>query len=275
MRARAEGDGWRSVVLPAALSVLIHGAALGVLGLAMGGPSAGHGGRSTDGLAVALLGAEPAAAIPAHDACDTPPAESPFSDAHESLPASGEQAEALWQAMRDGAQALDPRAAAWEVTSSLEHQIGAWKDLGALATGATARLATRALGTMRGWSESESDGPDQAPAHSSGHAGGAPAGDAEPGHGMYQAPAAWRGNAPPEYPASWRRGGREGTVVLRMRVGVDGRAHHVTIEAGSGDRDLDESAVRAAMAWRFDPARLDGLPVEAEVLMPVRFMIRR
>jgi protein TonB len=77
----------------------------------------------------------------------------------------------------------------------------------------------------------------------------------------------------PEYPEAARRAGEEGTVVLEVEVGADGRPGEITISRRSGSRDLDRAAVDAVRGWTFEPAIRDGKPVASTVQVPVDFRI--
>jgi protein TonB len=82
-------------------------------------------------------------------------------------------------------------------------------------------------------------------------------------------------SAPP-YPRDALRDGVEGTVMLQVLVGVDGRPLEVTIHAGSGHRRLDEAARRHVLRhWRFRPALRGGEPVQALGLVPIEFSLDR
>ncbi len=65
----------------------------------------------------------------------------------------------------------------------------------------------------------------------------------------------------------------EGRVVLRLLVRVDGRVDHVDVGVSSGYDALDRTAIEAARTWRFAPATRDGQPIEAWVVIPVRFIV--
>lgn len=77
----------------------------------------------------------------------------------------------------------------------------------------------------------------------------------------------------PAYPETARRRGWEGTVKLRLRIAPDGRVAAVEIVTSSGRSLLDDAAVAAADAWRFEPALEDGRPVEGSIDVPVRFRL--
>ncbi len=65
----------------------------------------------------------------------------------------------------------------------------------------------------------------------------------------------------------------QGLVVLRILVRTDGSVAEVNVVESSGASVLDETAVRAAAGWTFAPATRDGQPIEAWVVVPVRFVI--
>lgn len=80
---------------------------------------------------------------------------------------------------------------------------------------------------------------------------------------------------PPAYPRDALRRGAEGTVLLQVLVGTDGRPLEVGISESSGHRDLDAAARRHVLArWRFRPAHRDGHPVQAIGLVPIAFSLQ-
>jgi protein TonB len=78
---------------------------------------------------------------------------------------------------------------------------------------------------------------------------------------------------PPRYPASARRKGEEGTVVLKVLVTTEGAASSVELEQSSGSSALDAAARDAVKGWLFAPARRGAEPVETWVLVPVVFRL--
>jgi periplasmic protein TonB len=80
-------------------------------------------------------------------------------------------------------------------------------------------------------------------------------------------------NPPPPYPLVARRNGEQGTVILRVRVTRNGMPASVDIEKPSGSSHLDDAALETVRTWRFVPARQNGQPVEARVLVPVVFKL--
>jgi protein TonB len=66
----------------------------------------------------------------------------------------------------------------------------------------------------------------------------------------------------PDYPASSRRAGEAGTVVLDLYILPNGRVGDARVQKSSGFPRLDEAAVREAKrSWRFVPGTESGKPV--------------
>jgi protein TonB len=98
--------------------------------------------------------------------------------------------------------------------------------------------------------------------------GGASAGAASAARPRYAS------NPPPNYPPEARRLKQQGEVLLRVRVAADGSASEVTLKHSSGFPALDEAAIAAVRRWKFEPARVAGVAIAAEVEVPVRFQIK-
>lgn len=62
----------------------------------------------------------------------------------------------------------------------------------------------------------------------------------------------------------------QGTVVLRVVVGPDGRAHDIRIQKSLG-MGLNEQAVEAIGRWIFEPSRKDGVAVAVLIDIEVNF----
>ncbi|AGA34114.1 Ferric siderophore transport system, periplasmic binding protein TonB [Thioalkalivibrio nitratireducens DSM 14787] len=91
----------------------------------------------------------------------------------------------------------------------------------------------------------------------------------EPGFG-----AAYLNNPPPEYPRLSQRRREEGTVLLWVAVGADGRPVSWRVEKSSGHERLDNAALAAVEGWRFEPARRGTRPVAGSVIVPMEFRLR-
>jgi len=77
----------------------------------------------------------------------------------------------------------------------------------------------------------------------------------------------------PPYPPGKIRSEEEGVVVVRVRVGADGRVKEVQ-KVGSPDEAFYRATAEQAMKrWRFLPATSDGTPMEEWRTMTVRFRL--
>jgi protein TonB len=84
----------------------------------------------------------------------------------------------------------------------------------------------------------------------------------------------YRRNPPPSYPRIARRKGYEGTVVLEVLVGREGRVSDLRVLQSCGHAVLDEAAADSVRSWLFDPGKLDAEPVEMWVRVPIRFQLK-
>jgi TonB family protein len=74
----------------------------------------------------------------------------------------------------------------------------------------------------------------------------------------------------PEFSEQARASRYQGTCVLSVVVGEDGKPRDIKVTRRLG-MGLDEKAVEAVQAWRFEPARKDGKPVATMVAVQVDF----
>ncbi|MBU0675170.1 MAG: energy transducer TonB [Proteobacteria bacterium] len=81
-------------------------------------------------------------------------------------------------------------------------------------------------------------------------------------------------NPPPVYPGKARKRRQQGTVVLEVRVGVDGGVAQIRLHQSSGHDLLDRAAMNAVRDWRFEPGTKNGRAVAMPVLVPVRFELK-
>jgi len=70
-----------------------------------------------------------------------------------------------------------------------------------------------------------------------------------------------------------RRRGIEGDVVLEVIVTQSGSVDRVKVVRGLGS-GLDQNAMAAVRQWRFNPARRQGVPVDAVLEISVEFRMR-
>jgi protein TonB len=78
-------------------------------------------------------------------------------------------------------------------------------------------------------------------------------------------------NPQPEWPRQSQRLGEHGVVMLRVLIGVDGRAHQVEIARSSGYPRLDNASRDAVLQWRFVPGKRGGVPEEMWYQVPIRW----
>ena len=76
----------------------------------------------------------------------------------------------------------------------------------------------------------------------------------------------------PEFSEEARKAKYQGTVVLWVIVGTDGRTHEIRVQRSLG-MGLDEKAVEAVRVWRFEPARKNGQLVAVQVNVEVSFRL--
>ena len=86
--------------------------------------------------------------------------------------------------------------------------------------------------------------------------------------------AAYLNNPRPAYPLLAIRQGAQGQVLLLVEVLTDGRAGRIDLEKSSGHAALDAAAINAVRAWRFTPARKDGLLAAQTVSIPIQFNLK-
>ncbi len=74
------------------------------------------------------------------------------------------------------------------------------------------------------------------------------------------------------YPQSARIAKAEGDVILELIIDEKGRVKNPTVWKTSGYPDLDEAAQDSIAQWIFQPATLEGKPVEVYYAITIRFM---
>lgn len=80
-----------------------------------------------------------------------------------------------------------------------------------------------------------------------------------------------RSELQPPYPASEQRSGEEGTAVVRILIGTDGRVQRVEKIRATNDAFFRAAERHALRNWRFRPATVDGRPVEARKTFSLKF----
>ncbi len=76
----------------------------------------------------------------------------------------------------------------------------------------------------------------------------------------------------PEYSEEARKAKYQGTVVLWLIVGPDGKPHDIKVARALG-MGLDQKAIEAVRNWKFEPAKKDGKPVAVQINVEVNFRL--
>jgi periplasmic protein TonB len=76
----------------------------------------------------------------------------------------------------------------------------------------------------------------------------------------------------PDYSEEARKAKYQGTCILWLVVGPDGRPHDVKVARTLG-MGLDEKALEAVRSWKFEPAMKDGKPVAVQINVEVNFRL--
>jgi TonB family protein len=77
----------------------------------------------------------------------------------------------------------------------------------------------------------------------------------------------------PEYSKEAQDARLEGTVVVSVEVGTDGKAHEGRIEKSLG-MGLDEKALEAVQLWTFEPGTRNGEPVAVRATIQMNFRLK-
>jgi protein TonB len=77
----------------------------------------------------------------------------------------------------------------------------------------------------------------------------------------------------PRYPDLARQAGIEGTVLLNVLVGDDGKVIQVGVIQSDVTPAMEKAAIEAAKQFMFKPAKQRTVPVKARVAIPIRFKL--
>jgi protein TonB len=77
----------------------------------------------------------------------------------------------------------------------------------------------------------------------------------------------------PKYPDLARQAGIEGTVLLNVLVGDDGKVQQVSVIQSDVTPAMEKAAMEAAKQFLFKPAKQRTVPVKARVAIPIRFKL--
>ncbi len=77
----------------------------------------------------------------------------------------------------------------------------------------------------------------------------------------------------PVIPDDLRQEALDKTCVVELTVAANGNVTQATVSQTSGNRQLDDLALKAAKTWRFRPASIDGEATEGKVRLTVEFKV--
>lgn len=80
-------------------------------------------------------------------------------------------------------------------------------------------------------------------------------------------------NPKPVYPASSKRLGEQGKVVIRVLIGIDGLPQKAEVKQSSGFERLDQAALGTVQRWRFVPGKRGGVPEPMWFNVPINFLL--
>jgi TonB family protein len=78
---------------------------------------------------------------------------------------------------------------------------------------------------------------------------------------------------PPPYPDGQLIQREEGWVILNMMVDREGKPYEATVVESTGNPMLDRAALAGVKHWRFEPAVMDGKPIDAAFSQKVTFLM--
>ncbi len=79
---------------------------------------------------------------------------------------------------------------------------------------------------------------------------------------------------PPSYPRESRRRREEGTVVLMVLLGEDGKVADISVSQSSGFDRLDRAALAAVRRWVWSPTIRAGAPVMVRGMVEIPFILQ-
>ena len=122
------------------------------------------------------------------------------------------------------------------------------------------------IGSGNGGGIGSGGGPGVGPGHGGGFGGGV----YRVGGGVSAPRAIY--DPDPEYSEEARKAKFQGTVLLWVVVGADGRPRDIHVQRSLG-MGLDEKAIEAVQQWKFAPSMKDGHPVPVQVNIEVNFRL--
>jgi TonB family protein len=77
----------------------------------------------------------------------------------------------------------------------------------------------------------------------------------------------------PTYPVSERRDRAEGWVIVNFMIDRQGKPYELSVADSTGNHVLEQAALEQVQKWRFEPATLNGKPVDAGDHVKMEFVL--
>ena len=81
-------------------------------------------------------------------------------------------------------------------------------------------------------------------------------------------------NPKPVYPPMSKRLNEQGTVLVRVLIGVDGTAQRAEIQQSSSFDRLDQAALATVLKWRYVPGKRAGKPEAMWFTVPIAWVLQ-
>jgi len=75
------------------------------------------------------------------------------------------------------------------------------------------------------------------------------------------------------YPAASKLRGEQGSCIVKLTVGTDGRVQDAEIRISTSFKGLDEACLKALRFERFLPATQDGKPIISTIELPINWRL--
>ena len=75
----------------------------------------------------------------------------------------------------------------------------------------------------------------------------------------------------PSYPRKKQKMGEVGWTIVNYMVDPAGNTYDITVRSSSGDKSFDRAAIKAAEKYRYQPATVDGSPVDSSAATRITF----
>ncbi|MDY6968447.1 MAG: energy transducer TonB [Spirochaetota bacterium] len=78
---------------------------------------------------------------------------------------------------------------------------------------------------------------------------------------------------PPNYPERAKNEGIEGTVIAKLLIDENGNVRRVRVIKAPKYWGFDDSVIEAAKSWKFEPAKLNNMPVKVWATQVIEFRL--